>query len=184
MFWDYLESTLQLILTIVMLLGCLFQYINSKKRGWIYLVLFFLGTLVSSYHWTAYLIIMGEQPNTTDAITYIGWNFAFAALLLLLWQLKTPEERRYFHPLMLLPIPINLYQLTLYLPFGGEANSIYQVTVLTAVACLALQSILWHRKRKQDGPEKILPAIAALYFVCCEFAMWTTSCTPCFRSSA
>ena len=44
MFWDYLESTLQLILTIVMLLGCLFQYINSKKRGWIYLVLFFLGT--------------------------------------------------------------------------------------------------------------------------------------------
>ena len=121
MFWDYLESTLQLILTIVMLLGCLFQYINSKKRGWIYLVLFFLGTLVSSYHWTAYLIIMGEQPKTTDAITYIGWNFAFAALLLLLWQLKTPEERRYFHPLMLLPIPINIYQLTLYLPFGGEA---------------------------------------------------------------
>ena len=176
MFWDYLESTLQLILTIVMLLGCLFQYINSKKRGWIYLVLFFLGTLVSSYHWTAYLIIMGEQPNTTDAISYIGWNFAFAALLLLLWQLKTQEERRYFHPLMLLPIPINIYQLTLYLPFGGEANSIYQVTVLTAVACLALQSILWHRKRKQDGPEKILPAIAALYFVCCEFAMWTTSC--------
>lgn len=176
MFWDYLESTLQLILTIVMLLGSLFQYINSKKRGWIYLVLFFLGTLVSSYHWTAYLIIMGEQPNTADAISYIGWNFAFVALLLLLWRLKTPDERRYFHPLMLLPIPINIYQLTLYLPFGGEVNSIYQVTVLTAVACLALQSILWHGKRKKDGPEKILPSIAALVFVCCEFAMWTTSC--------
>ena len=176
MFWDYLENTLQLILTIVMLLGSLFQYISSKKRGWVYLVLFFLGTLVSSYHWTAYLLIMGEVPNISDTMTYIGWNVAFAVLLLLIWRLKTPEEQRYFHPLMLLPIPLNIYQLTLYLPFGGEVNSIYQVTILTAVACLSLQSILWHRRNKQKRTDKILPAIASLVFVFCEFGMWTSSC--------
>ncbi len=62
MFWDYLENTLQLSVTVVMLLVCLLQYIGSRKRAWFYLVVFFLGTLVSSYHWTAYLLIMGESP--------------------------------------------------------------------------------------------------------------------------
>ena len=106
MFWDYLENTLQLSVTVIMLLVCLLQYIGSRKRAWFYLVVFFLGTLVSSYHWTAYLLIMGETPNTSDAMIYIGWNVAFLVLLFLVWHVKTPEERKYFHPLMLLPIPL------------------------------------------------------------------------------
>ena len=175
MFWDYLENTLQLIITIGMLLVSLFQYINSKKPGWACLVLFFLGTLVSSYHWTAYLLVMGETPNVSSLMTYIGWNAAFAVLFLLLHRLKSPEERRFFHPLMLLPVPLHIYQLTLYLPFGGEGNSIYQVFVLTAVACSALQSILYHRRRKQDDRRIIMPAVAALVYVCCEFGMWTST---------
>ncbi len=181
MFWEYLENTLQLSLTIVMLLVSLYQYISTQKRGWSYLVVCFLGTLVSTYHWTAYLLIMGESPNSSDAMIYIGWNVAFAVLLLLIWHIKPREERRYFHPLMLLPIPLNIYQLTLYLPYGA-VNSTYQVTVLTATACLAIQSILWHRKQKQEGKETpeearktLLPA-AVLTLVCCEFGMWTSTC--------
>ena len=175
MFWEYLENTLQLSMTIIMLLVCLFQYINSKKRSWSLMVMFFLGTLVSSYHWTAYLLIMGESPNSSDAMIYLGWNVAFAVLLVLIWHMKTPEERRYFHPLMLIPIPLNIYQLTLYLPYGA-VNSTYQVTVLTGVACLALQSILYHRKHREKGKARILLPIAALIFVCCEFGMWTVTC--------
>lgn len=148
MFWDYLENTLQLSVTVVMLLVCLLQYIGSRKRAWFYLVVFFLGTLVSSYHWTAYLLIMDESPNTSDAMIYIGWNVAFLVLLFLVWHVKTPEERKYYHPLMLLPIPLNVYQLTLYLPYG-VVNSVYQVTVLTAVSCLSLQSLLFHRKQQE-----------------------------------
>ena len=49
---------------------------------------------------------------------------------------------------MLLPIPLNVYQLTLYLPYG-VVNSVYQVTVLTAVSCLSLQSLLFHRKQQE-----------------------------------
>ena len=175
MFWDYLENTLQLSVTILMLLVCLLQYIGTRKRPWFYLVLFFLGTLVSSYHWTAYLMIMGESPNTSDVMIYLGWNVAFLVLLLLLWHLKSPEERRYFHPLMLLPIPLNIWQLILYLPYG-VLNSVYQVTVLTAVSCLSLQSLLFRRKQKDKRKEKALLPIAALIFTCCEFGMWTSTC--------
>jgi len=175
MFWEYLENTLQLSVTILMLLVCLLQYIGSKKRPWFYLVVFFLGTLVSSYHWTAYLLIMGASPNTSDAMIYIGWNVAFLVLLFLVWHVKTPEERKYFHPLMLLPIPLNIYQLILYLPYG-VVNSVYQVTVLTAVSCLSLQSLLFHRKQKEKRKEKFLLPVAALVFTVCEFGMWTSSC--------
>ena len=175
MLWDYLENTLQLSMTIIMLLVCLFQYMSSKKRAWFYLVIFFLGTLVSTYHWTAYLFIMGESPNSSDAMIYIGWNVAFAVLLMLIWHLKTPEERRYFHPLMLLPIPLNIYQLTMYLPYGA-VNSTYQVVVLTAVSVFSIQSILWHRKQHKKGTRGWLPSAAALVFVSCEFGMWTSSC--------
>lgn len=175
MFWDYLENTLQLSVTVIMLLVCLLQYIGSRKRAWFYLVVFFLGTLVSSYHWTAYLLIMGETPNTSDAMIYIGWNVAFLVLLFLVWHVKTPEERKYFHPLMLLPIPLNIYQLTLYLPYG-VVNSVYQVTVLTAVSCLSLQSLLFHRKQQEKRKEKLLLPIAALVFTVCEFGMWTSTC--------
>ena len=69
MFWDYLENTLQLSLTIAMLLVSLFQYISSRKRVWAFLVIFFLGTLVSSYHWTAYLLIM---PMRTSYLSALG----------------------------------------------------------------------------------------------------------------
>ena len=181
MLWDYLENTLQLSLTIIMLPVSLYQYISTRKRGWSYLLVFFLGTLVSTYHWTAYLLIMGDSPNSSDAMIYIGWNVAFAILLLLIWHMKPREERRYFHPLMLLPIPLNIYQLTLYIPYGA-VNSTYQVTVLTAAACLAIQSLLWHRKQKREGKEPpeearktLLPA-AILVLVGCEFGMWTSTC--------
>ncbi|MBQ1303134.1 MAG: signal peptidase II, partial [Firmicutes bacterium] len=101
--------------------------------------------------------------NFADCCVTIG-----AALLVLGFLLKSPAERRYFHPLMLLPIPLNVWQLTLYLPYGGKANSIFQVTACTAIACSALQSLCWwyFKNRKAKTP---IFAIASLLFVCFEF---------------
>ena len=176
MFWDYAESILQLSSVIVMLLVCLFRYINSKSRSWFLMVALFLCMLVSGYFWTAYLLIMGELPNATELMTYAGWNIAFLILLVLVLHRKTREELRYFHPLMLVPIPLNYYQLTLYLPYGGVLNNAYMVTVMTAVAVFSLQGILWYLKKRKEGAEVPYVALAALLYAVCEFGMWTTSC--------
>ena len=175
MFLDYAESIVQLMATLTALFLCLFRYIAGRRRCWLFAVLFFLGSLLSTYSWTIYLVIMGETPNLSAFLTNIGWNISFFLLGVLVFHVKAPEERRYFHPLMLLPIPLNFWQLTLYLPFGGEANSIYQVTVCTAVACLSIQSLCWYRKNRASAPKPYV-ALAALLFVALEFGMWTSSC--------
>ncbi len=176
MILDYAENIIQLLAILIALLLCLFRFISSKTRGWIYATAFLLCNLMSSYYWTAYLVIMGDEPNVSDVFTYAGWNIGFAVLLLLVLHMKSREERRYFHPLMLLPIPLNVWQLTLYLPFGGALNSIYQVAVLTAAACLSLQSVCWYRKNRRSGGQKPYVAAVVLLYAVCEFGMWTFSC--------
>ena len=175
MFLDYAENTVQLLANIIALLLCLFQYISYNKKGWAYATVIFLSGLISSYYWTAYLLIMGSTPGISNLFSYIGWNIAYLVLLILVLHMKSPEERRYFHPLMLLPIPLNIWQLTLYLPYGGQLNSIYQVTMMTAVSCFSLQGILWYRKNRASGAQKPYIAVAGLLFSFVEFGMWTSS---------
>ena len=98
-------------------------------------------------------------------------------LLLLIFQVKSREERRYFHVLMLIPIPLNIWQLTMYLQFGGVANSVYQVIVTTATACLALQSLLYSLKKKQkEKGTSFYTAVTVLIFLLAEYGMWTSTC--------
>lgn len=177
MFLDYLENILQLSSILIALLISLFRYIGTRKRGWLFAVGFSVGNLLSSYFWTAYLIIMGDTPNVSDNLAYFGWNMGFFFLLLLIFQVKSREERRYFHVLMLIPIPLNIWQLTMYLQFGGVANSVYQVIITTATACLALQSLLYSLKKKQGEKGAVFyTAFAVLISLLAEYGMWTSTC--------
>ena len=176
MLLDYAESMMNLLANLTALLFCLFQYISRKRKSWLYAIAFFLSNILSSYFWTFYLIIMGDWPNSNDLMTYFGWNLGFLMLLLLTLHMKTKEERRYFHPLMLLPIPLNLYQLTIYNTFGRVINNTYQVIVCTAVACSSLQSLCWYWNKRKEGVRKPYAAFAAFLFVTFSFGMWTFSC--------
>ncbi len=176
MLLEYAENIIQLLAVLVAMLTSLFRYISHRQRSRLYAALFFLSFFLSSYSWTTYQVIMGESPNITDLLTYFGWNMSFLSLLILVYHMKAPEERRSFHLLMLLPIPLNIWQLSLYLPYGGALNNIYQVMVVTAIACLSIQSICWYRKRRQDGAPRPYVAAAALLFCLFECGMWTSTC--------
>lgn len=146
---EYLENIVQLLLILVALLASLFRYISSKKRGWLYAVIFFTSSLLSSYFWTSYLVIMGDSPNASVFLTYFGWNVSYFVLMLLTIHVKSPPERRYFHPLMLVPVPLNIVQLFIYLQYGSVLNNLYQVSVCTVIACSCLQSILYALKNRK-----------------------------------
>ena len=176
MIMDYLENILQLSVIIVLQVICLFQYIKYRKRSFVFLIAFFLCSLVSTYYWTSYLLIMGDWPNVSDFLSYLGWNIGYVMLLIFILQEKTPEERRFFHPLMLLPIPLNLYQLTLYLPYGGVFNNVYQVAVVTAIAVFSVQGLCWYSKNRDQVKELPLISLAGVLYACFEFGMWTASC--------
>ena len=176
MVWEYAENIVQLLADLAALVMCLFCYISNKRRAWLYGILFFLSGLLSCYYWTTYLIIMGDWPNVSDLMTYSGWNIAFLVLFILLMHMKSPEERRYFHPLMLLPVPLNIWQLTVYLPYGVLWNNLYQVSINTLTAVFSLQGLLWYRKNRAAGAGKPYVSFAALLIVLFEFSMWTSSC--------
>ena len=173
---DYAESIVQLLANITALLLCLFRYVSNKRRGWLYAIAFFLCCLLSSYFWTAYLTIMGNSPDNYEWLTYAGWNLAFLILFLLLMHMKSPEERRFFHPLMLLPLPLNAWQFTLYLPYSSLLNNLYQVGILTLISVFSIQGLCWFFiRRKGDAPRPRI-ALACLLFASSEFGMWTFSC--------
>ena len=176
MFIDYLESILHFIAILAALLMSLFGYISSKNRVWLCAVGSFTGCLLSSYFWTAYLVIMGEQPVASDLLIYFGWNLSYFMLVFLMHYSKSREERRYFHPLMFVPIPLNIWQLILYMEYGGILNSIYEVTVCTVVACMAIQSIMWYFKKRREGAKPPYIALAILICITAEFGMWTSTC--------
>ena len=173
---DLAENIVQLLATLAALLLCLFRYISNKRRGWLYVIIFFLCTLLSCYFWTTHLIIMGDWPNGLDWLTYSGWNASFFVLFLLLMHMKSPEERRFFHPVMILPIPLNVWQLTLYLPYGNLLNNIYQVLIGTLLSVFSLQGIAWYAKNWQKGAARPYSCLAILFFITAEFGMWTSSC--------
>ena len=172
---DYTESILELAVNLIAVSIYLFQYISHKSRSLFYITAIFLLGLMSCYYWTAFLLIMGDSPNVSNLFYYSGWNAAYAIILILILHLKSPEEKRYFHPLMLLPIPLNLWQLSLYLPYGGQLNSIYQVMITTVIACFSLQSICFYIKKQKK--EKSFPyfSLAMLLFVFFSYGMWTSS---------
>ena len=92
MFLEYAENIVQLLACLIALLFCLFQYISGKQKGWVYATAVFLCSLMSSYYWTAYLVIMGDYPNVSNLFSYMGWNVAFVFLLLLVTVFDLTED--------------------------------------------------------------------------------------------
>lgn len=176
MLLEYAENATQLFAILSALIICLFRYISSKSKTWLYATIVFLASLLSTYFWASYVVIVGSSPNTSSALAYFGWNLAYAFLFVLVLHVRPKESRRFFHPLMLLPIPINAWQLSLYLPYGGALNSVYQVCITTATAVVSLQGICWYARRRGEGATKPYVAAATLLYVVCEYGMWTTTC--------
>ena len=152
---DALDNLLMLAAAIIGLLICMFRYIAFPKRGWLYLSVFFLADMLSDYYWTIYSLVMNDSPDVSAIIAYIGWNLGYLILLLTVLRNRPKDCAGYFHPLMLLPIPLNAYQFSIYISFGGFFNNLWQCGFSTAIACFCLQALLyWHRFRK-DASKKV-----------------------------
>ncbi|MCR4787005.1 MAG: response regulator [Lachnospiraceae bacterium] len=171
-----IENVFTLFATIVGLLICLFHYIEMPKKGWLYTSIFFLMHLLSDYYWTTYTIVMRSEPEVSAFFAYLGWNVGYLFLLLAVWSMQKEGSKRYFNLLMLLPIPINVYQFMLYLPFGGLINNIWQGLFLTVIACICVRELLYCMKRRKAKVGFPWFHFLVLLFVISEYGMWTSSC--------
>ncbi len=174
--FDVIENVLMLMAAILGLLSALFRYFEVQKRGWLYIAAYFLASLLSAYYWTVYSLVMGTYPDVSAFIAYLGWNIAYPILLWAVLNTRYEGVRGFFHPLMLLPIPINIYLFTLFIQFGGILNNIWQGSMFTAAACVCLQSILYYLKHRKEGA--LFPCFHTfvLIVIFAEYGMWTASC--------
>jgi heme A synthase len=181
------ENIFSLVCTVIGLLYCLFKYIELPKRGYLYLVIFFLSHFLSDYYWTVYTLIMKDNPEVSEFTAYLGWNIAYVILFLAVFHFRR-AEKKYFHPLMLWPLATNIPLFIYYIQFGGIINNLWQVgfTTLTMVFCM--RELLYYRAVKagklvpsQDGMPKTDVAIPrlpllVLLFLIVQYGMWTASC--------
>ena len=173
---ENLDNVLMLLASITGLLICMFRYIRFPQRGWLYLSLFFLADLLSDYYWTIFSLVMHTDPDVSAMMAYFGWNAAYVILLLIVLRQRSASCRRYFHPLMLLPIPLNAYQFSIYISFGGFFNNLWQCAFTTAAACFCLQALLsWLRERKSGTHFPHLHCLILLYLFT-QYGQWTASC--------
>ena len=170
------ENILSLICTIVGLLYCVFRYIETPKRGFRLLIGYFLAKFLSEYYWTIYVIVMHTYPDVSGFTAYLGWNVGYLCLFLAMLCMRREGAKRFFHPVMLLPIPVTIPQLLLYNRYGGLLNNLWEVGITTLTMILCLQSLAFHLKSRES--RRRFPWLSLLVLVCLitSYGMWTSSC--------
>ena len=172
-------SIYTIIMNLAGLMVCLFQYIRRPTKAGVFALVYLLLTLLSNYYWGVYVVIMsGEYPNVSSFLSYIGWNLAYLLLAIMMVFFMNRDRIRYFNPLCLIPIPLNIVQLFIYLQYGGYFNNIWQVTLSTFVVCVCINNILRYifKHKKIVNLRKPYIEAAVLYWIFMEYIAWTGSC--------
>ncbi len=173
---ETLENVLTLLVVIVGSLYSIFKYINSPKREWLYISVFFMTHLLSDYYWTTFTLVMGENPDVSAMMAYFGWNIGYLFLAVSILRMSSEECRTYIHPMMFIPVPLGIWQFIIYLPFGGLANNIWEGVCATTILCLCLQALLYYSENKKNGATFPWFHLVALFHIIFEYGMWTSSC--------
>ena len=173
---EEINNSIAILMNLVGLMLCLFMYFKRTNNPITFATVFFLGCFLSNYYWGVYVLVMHDDPSVSSLLAYAGWNVAFVMIVLLQLSLRKEIGQRSFSPLALLPVPLNILQLIKYLEFGGIFNNIWQVFWANAVACLALDGILYYRKTRAKGSRFPYINIVLLLYVTLEFATWTVTC--------
>lgn len=176
MTFDDLENMISLFFSIIGLLLCLFKYNNFTKRRYLHLIVFFILRFQSDYYWTVYQLIMHDAPKTFRYVANFGWDFGFVILLFMIMHYQSPEEKKFFHPIILLPILTNVPQMFLYLPYENLIVNVLEITVTTMIMSLCLKDVVYHVKNKKNGTGIPRLSILIFLYVITEYGMWTFSC--------
>ena len=83
-----LENVCMLVAILIALIGTLFRYIVVPRKGYLYLCGFFLAHLLSDYYWTTYTLVMGDYPEVSEFIAYLGWNIGYIFLAVFVYHMQ------------------------------------------------------------------------------------------------
>ncbi|MCR5747546.1 MAG: HD domain-containing protein [Lachnospiraceae bacterium] len=178
------ENIVSLFCTIAGLLYISFKYVEKPTRGYMYLTGFFLANFLGEYYWTIYVLVMHSDPNVSDFVAYLGWNIAILFLLVSVHIMRDDDSKRFFHPLILFPVVLNIPQFYmyiiddggLYVDTGGLINNIWQVGITTLIAVFCMQETVYYLRYKEKRKKFPGFSVIVILFLITEYGMWTSSC--------
>lgn len=170
------ENICLLLSTIVGLLYCIFKYIETPGRGYRCLVVFFLANFLSEYYWTTYELVMRSYPDVSVFAAYLGWNIGYVFLLVAVFFLRQEGAKRFFHPVILLPVLTNIPQFFLYIRYGGLLNNLWEVTFTTITMVFCLQELVYYLKNRDGRNAFPWFSLIVLLHLIVTYGMWTASC--------
>ena len=176
MIFENLGNIISLLCTIAGVIYCVFQYIETPKRGYRFLAIFFLANFLSEYYWTIYELIMRSYPDVSAFVAYLGWNVGYLFLLFAAFFLRREGAKRYFHPLVLLPVLFSVPQFFLYIQYGGFLNNLWEVGTTTLTMVFCMQELLYYRKNKEKNRAFPWFSLIVLAYLVASYGMWTSSC--------
>ena len=176
MVFEDFENIFLLLSTIVGLLYCIFKYIETPRRGYRCLIGFFLANFLSEYYWTTYELIMRFYPDVSVFAAYLGWNIGYVLLLVAVFFLRQEGAKRFFHPIILLPILTNIPQFFLYIRYGGLLNNLWEVTFTTVTMVFCLQELVYYLKNRNGRAAFPWFSLIVFLHLIVTYGMWTASC--------
>ncbi|MBO4701802.1 MAG: response regulator [Lachnospiraceae bacterium] len=178
MLLEQVLSGYAIAMNLIGLMVCLFDYIKRPTKTGVFVIVYLLSTLLSNYYWGVYVAVMGDYPNVSSLLSYVGWNAAFLVLAIMLVFLMRKDRVMFFTPLCLIPIPLNIVQLFIYLQYGGYFNNIWQVSLTTFISCICINHIVRYifKHKKIENLRKPYIEIVMLCMMFFEYSAWTASC--------
>ena len=177
MIFENIENIVSLLCTIMGLLYCIFKYIETPRRGYRCLIAYFLANFLSEYYWTTFGFVMRSYPDVSGFAAYLGWNVGYFLLMLAVFFLRREKARRFFHPVILLPVLTNIPQFLLYIQYGGFLNNLWEVGITTLTMVFCLQELVYVLKQGK-GEQRAFPwfSLMVLAYLVLQYGMWTASC--------
>ena len=74
MLFEQVGSVYSIVINLAGLIVCLFQYIKRPTKAGVCVLVYLLSNLLSNYYWGAYVVVMGDYPNVSSILSYVGWN--------------------------------------------------------------------------------------------------------------
>ncbi len=173
---DAVENIIMLSVAIIGLMTCVFRYIENPRKGWFCASVFFLGHFLSGYYWVIYSVIVHRDPEISAIVANLGCNLGYIFLFLVVINMRPAGSKRFFHPLMLVPLPLNIVQVFLFSPFEGVINNLCQTAFLAVCECLCVNVLLYYLKNRKKGAHFPFTHTAILIFTLMQCEMWTATC--------
>lgn len=159
-----LENVIAFLVSIIGLLSCLFRYIETPRRGWLYLSLFYLSCLMSDFYWATYYLVMHTNPDNSPVFASFGWNISCLFLYIIILSIRNPKTKNFFHPVMLLPVPVTFGLFILCSHNGGIINNLWQSLGAAFVSFVTLKALMyWFVNRNNNAHFPHFNALLLLY---------------------